>query len=103
MKSCAPTAAPTRSSNRAFARSWEVRKTRSALALPTAPFCFKTSRARHDMMTAPPNRIDQKFADLRARGHAAFIAYICAGDPSLAATKQLALALEKVGVDILEL
>lgn len=49
------------------------------------------------------NRIDQKFAQLRARGEKAFIAYISAGDPSLAATHDLTLALEKSGVDILEL
>jgi tryptophan synthase alpha chain len=50
-----------------------------------------------------PNRIDQCFAALRARKQTAFIAYICAGDPSLAATIDLALALEKSGVDLLEL
>jgi tryptophan synthase alpha chain len=49
------------------------------------------------------NRIDQKFAALRAQGSKAFIAYICAGDPNMEATRQLALALEKAGVDILEL
>lgn len=49
------------------------------------------------------NRIDAKFEELRARGAKAFVAYICAGDPSLAATKALALAFEKSGVDILEL
>jgi len=50
-----------------------------------------------------PNRIDQKFADLRAAGRKALIAYIAAGDPSLAATRELAWAFEKAGVDILEL
>ncbi len=50
-----------------------------------------------------PNRIDQKFADLRTSGRAALIAYISAGDPSLDATLQLALAFENAGVDILEL
>ncbi len=50
-----------------------------------------------------PNRIDQCFAALRSRSEKAFIAYICAGDPSLAATVELALALEKAGTDILEL
>jgi len=50
-----------------------------------------------------PNRIDQCFAALRGRNEKAFIAYICAGDPSLAATVDLALALEKAGTDILEL
>jgi tryptophan synthase alpha chain len=50
-----------------------------------------------------PNRIDQKFADLKAQGRKGFIAYIAAGDPSLAATKSLAIAFEKIGVDVLEL
>ena len=49
------------------------------------------------------NRIDQCFAALRARNEKAFIAYICAGDPDLARTVDLALALEKAGIDILEL
>ena len=49
------------------------------------------------------NRIDQKFADLRAAGRTALIAYIAAGDPSLDATRELAWAFEKAGVDILEL
>jgi tryptophan synthase alpha chain len=49
------------------------------------------------------NRIDRKFAELRAAGSKAFIAYICAGDPSLEETRELALELEKAGVDILEL
>jgi tryptophan synthase alpha chain len=50
-----------------------------------------------------PNRIDQCFAALRQRNEKAFIAYICAGDPDLPRTVDLALALEKAGVDILEL
>jgi tryptophan synthase alpha chain len=49
------------------------------------------------------NRIDEKFAQLRPRGERAFIAYIAAGDPTLDATKALALALEAAGTDILEL
>jgi len=49
------------------------------------------------------NRIDRKFAELRARGEKAFVAYISAGDPNLEATHDLALALERSGVDILEL
>jgi tryptophan synthase alpha chain len=50
-----------------------------------------------------PNRIDQCFDALRSRNEKAFIAYICAGDPDLARTVDLALALEKAGTDILEL
>ncbi|MEI6349475.1 MAG: tryptophan synthase subunit alpha [Verrucomicrobiota bacterium] len=49
------------------------------------------------------NRIDQTFERLRSRGQSGFIAYIGAGDPNLAATEALALALESAGVDILEL
>jgi tryptophan synthase alpha chain len=50
-----------------------------------------------------PNRIDQCFDDLRARNEKGFIPYICAGDPDLARTVDLALALEKAGTDLLEL
>jgi tryptophan synthase alpha chain len=50
-----------------------------------------------------PNRIDQKFADLRAVGRKALIAYISAGDPNLDATRELAWAFETAGVDVLEL
>ena len=49
------------------------------------------------------NRIDQCFQLLRGKGEKAFIAYICAGDPDLPRTVELALALEKAGTDILEL
>ena len=49
------------------------------------------------------NRIDQTFERLRACNKSGFIAYIGAGDPNLAATEALALALEQAGVDILEL
>jgi tryptophan synthase alpha chain len=49
------------------------------------------------------NRIDLTFAALRQTGRKAFIAYICAGDPSFEATRLLALRLETAGVDILEL
>ena len=49
------------------------------------------------------NRIDQRFRALRASGQKGFIAYICAGDPNLKATVALAWALERVGVDVLEL
>ena len=49
------------------------------------------------------NRIDQCFQALRAKNEKAFIAYICAGDPHLKATVDLALTLEKAGTDILEL
>ena len=52
---------------------------------------------------SPPNRIDETFAALRAAGVKGFIAYIAAGDPTLAHTQRLALALEQAGVDLLEM
>src|SRR6187402_2567411 len=49
------------------------------------------------------NRIVERFARLKREGQKAFIVYIGAGDPNLEATRQLALAFEQAGVDILEL
>ena len=54
-------------------------------------------------MQSPLNRIDQTFARLRAAHEKGFIAYVAAGDPILEQTCRIALALEKVGVDILEM
>ena len=49
------------------------------------------------------NRIVERFARLKREGKKAFIVYIGAGDPNLDATRQLGLAFDKVGVDVLEL
>src|SRR5512146_2492218 len=49
------------------------------------------------------NRIVERFARLKARGDKGLVVYIGAGDPNLEATRQLALAFDKAGVDILEL
>ena len=49
------------------------------------------------------NRITQRFAQLKADQRKGFVAYIGAGDPHLEATRQLALALDQAGVDVLEL
>ncbi|MFN0127005.1 MAG: tryptophan synthase subunit alpha [Verrucomicrobiales bacterium] len=51
----------------------------------------------------PENRLDAVLARLRAERKAAFVAYLAAGDPTLDATLDLVLALEAVGVDIVEL
>lgn len=49
------------------------------------------------------NRIDSLFARLRSEGRPAMIAYITGGDPTLAASAKIALAMEHAGVDLLEL
>src|SRR5438093_8301306 len=49
------------------------------------------------------NRIVERFARLKKEGQKGFVVYIGAGDPNLEATLQLALALDRAGVDILEL
>jgi tryptophan synthase alpha chain len=49
------------------------------------------------------SRIKNTFNRLRNKGEKALIPYIMAGDPDLAATKDLILALEKAGCDIIEL
>lgn len=49
------------------------------------------------------NRIEERFAQLKREGKKAFIVYIGAGDPNLATTRQLALAFDEAGVDVLEL
>ncbi len=49
------------------------------------------------------NRIEDRLARLKQAGKKGFIVYIGAGDPDLAATRELALAFDRVGVDILEL
>jgi tryptophan synthase alpha chain len=50
-----------------------------------------------------PSRIAQRFADLRRTGEMGLVAYITAGDPSLAATEKFVLALAGAGADVIEL
>lgn len=49
------------------------------------------------------SRIDEAFKRCKAEKRLAFIAYICAGDPSLEATPAAVETLEEAGVDIVEL
>lgn len=48
-------------------------------------------------------RIDAKFAELKAAGKKAFVAYIMAGDPDLETSFQVMQGLPGAGVDIIEL
>jgi len=51
----------------------------------------------------PMNRIVERFTRLQEINEKGFIAYIGGGDPNLAATEDLALAFDKLGVDVLEI
>ncbi len=56
-------------------------------------------------LQSPPGsgRLDRTFQRLKLTGEKALIIYLMAGDPGLAETEQLVVALEKAGADIIEL
>lgn len=60
-------------------------------------------RAANQENSANMNRIVERFAALKRQGAKGFIVYIGAGDPNLEATRQLAIAFDRAGVDVLEL
>jgi len=49
------------------------------------------------------NRIENTYAALKSQGRSAFNVYLCAGDPDLETTRDLILALEQSGTDMIEL
>jgi len=52
---------------------------------------------------ASAGRIKMKFRELRARGEAALVPFVVAGDPDLDTTRRLILELEKRGADLIEI
>jgi tryptophan synthase alpha chain len=48
-------------------------------------------------------RIGERFASLRARGERALVPFLTAGDPDLAATESLVLAVTRAGADLVEI
>lgn len=50
-----------------------------------------------------PNRLDTRFAALKAEGRAGFVAYVMAGDPDAATTLTVLQGLPAAGADIIEL
>lgn len=52
---------------------------------------------------ASAGRIKRKFRELRARGEAALVPFIVAGDPDLDTTRSLVLELEARGADLIEI
>jgi tryptophan synthase alpha chain len=55
------------------------------------------------MPNQPTTRIAARFRDLRSKNAKGLIVYLTAGDPNLDATGELLLALERAGVDVIEL
>ncbi len=49
------------------------------------------------------DRIDRRFAALKAEGRAAFVAYVMAGDPDAATALEIVKGLPEAGADIIEL
>ena len=48
-------------------------------------------------------RIDRRFAELKAKGRAALVTFVTAGDPDYETSKQILLGLPAAGADIIEL
>ena len=55
------------------------------------------------MPSQPTTRIEARFRDLRAKNAKGLIVYVTAGDPNLDATGELIAALDRAGVDVIEL
>ncbi|MBI5181661.1 MAG: tryptophan synthase subunit alpha [Nitrospirae bacterium] len=55
------------------------------------------------LKTTKPNRIDETFQRLKAKGEKALIPFVTAGDPDIDATKRLVIEMERAGADIIEL
>ena len=53
--------------------------------------------------TAPNDRLRQAFAAARAEDRPALVCYLMGGDPTLAASEALLLALDEAGADVIEL
>ena len=49
------------------------------------------------------NRIEERFRKLRSERRKGLVVYVGAGDPDLEATRRLALAFDRAGVDVVEL
>jgi len=63
----------------------------------------RRSRTKDNGPSRGAARIEGVFGELKARNEKALITFITAGDPSLSATADLILGMEKAGADIIEL
>ncbi len=66
------------------------------------------SQSSQPVPSSPPpgpaeTRIGRRFAELRRANELGLVAYVTAGDPSLAATREIVLAAAAAGADVIEL
>ena len=62
-----------------------------------------SSKSRTFWIYNPMRRIEEKFAELKKKKKKALIVFMTAGDPNLKKNEELVYALEKEGVDLIEL
>ena len=72
---------------------------RAGLISPAGSGTWEPISKRDQVMT----RIDAKFAELRAAGKKAFVAYVMAGDPDYETSLDIVRGLPGAGVDVIEL
>jgi tryptophan synthase alpha chain len=90
---------------------WEAAKPLDCAAYPRFGLARSARRQQLETCHKPRcsrlsqnmNRIVDRFARLKQDRKKGLIAYIGAGDPNLEATRQLGLAFDRAGVDVLEL
>lgn len=66
-------------------------------------FPFPTNHIIPALQNTMSNRIDTTFQRLRKNNEAAFVAYVCAGDPNLDSSLATIRALADAGADVIEL
>src|ERR1051325_1383727 len=70
---------------------------------PLRPNLTLESRNLNPETAGRMNRIVERFAALKRERKKGFVVYVGAGDPNLDATRELALAFDRAGVDVVEL
>jgi len=69
----------------------------------STPLSLGTLPQQEPHTVAPHERIERRFAELRAAGRRALVPYITAGHPDIERTAELIGALEQSGADLIEL
>jgi tryptophan synthase alpha chain len=75
----------------------------NAASLTSAASANSTGADSSATPAARSTRITRRFEELRGTGQMGLVAFLTAGDPSLAATESLVVALAEAGADVVEL